>query len=369
MWVAASTEQLLTPTAVALGKFDGVHLGHQRVIQPILHSAVSDSISSNGRGNGDKLPKYSPDHPSQLLTVPSSPNHTYSTVVTFDPHPQEFFTGQPRALLTPLDEKVEQLRSLGVEQLVLLPFDRELSALSPEDFVKKILVEKLQCQKISVGEDFCFGKKRMGNAKDLQIIAAQYNIPVTIVPIQTDTQTDTVNFPNNTDNIPNDFTEDGRISTSSIRQSLELGDMTRATRLLGRPYSLTGVVITGQKLGRTIGFPTANLQLPKDKFLPRLGVYAVRVLIHSETPDTAPVEKLGVKLGVMNIGNRPTINGTYSTIEVHLFDWSGDLYGKTLVVELVKFLRPEQKFADLEALKTQIQLDCTIAKEILNRTY
>lgn len=357
VWVAASGEQLLKPTAVALGKFDGVHLGHQRVIQPILHSAEG----KDGREIGDKLPKHSPDHPSQSSTIQLSPNHTYSTVVTFNPHPQEFFTGQPRTLLTPLDEKVEQLGKLGVEQLVLLPFDRELSALSPEDFVKKILVQKLQCQKISVGEDFCFGKKRMGNAKDLQIIAAQYNIPVTIVPIETDT----VNFSNNTDNIPNDFTEDSRISTSSIRQSLEVGDMTRATRLLGRPYSLTGQVVTGQKLGRTIGFPTANLQLPKDKFLPRLGVYAVRVFIHSETPDIAPLEKLGV----MNIGNRPTVNGTYSTVEVHLFDWSGDLYGNTLMVELVKFLRPEQKFADIEALKNQIQIDCTIAKEILNRTY
>ncbi len=130
IWVAASTDQILTPTAVALGKFDGVHLGHQRVIEPVRNSYTQDNVKS-----------------------------IYSTVVTFDPHPEEFFSGQPRSLLTPLVEKIECLQGLGIDQLVLLPFDRELSALSPRDFLEKILVQKLQCQKISVGEDFCFGQK------------------------------------------------------------------------------------------------------------------------------------------------------------------------------------------------------------------
>jgi len=284
----------------------------------------------------------------------------YSTVVTFHPHPQEFFTGQPRALLTPLDEKVQQLRSLGVEQLVLLPFDKELSALSPQDFVAKILVQQLQCQQISVGEDFCFGKKRMGTAKDLQILAAKYHIPVTIIPIQTDTD----DLPKNS-RCPETPLEDGRISTSLIRQTLETGDIQRANRLLGRPYTLTGVVIQGQHLGRTIGFPTANLQIPKDKFLPLQGVYAVRVNILNETPDASPTHNLGV----MNIGNRPTVNGTNSSVEVHLLDWSGDLYGKQLIVQLVKFLRTEQKFPSLEALKSQIQLDCTVAQKMLTSEF
>jgi riboflavin kinase/FMN adenylyltransferase len=318
--VASSTEELLTPTAVALGKFDGVHLGHQRVIQPVLQSAWGEE----------------------------NPVRPYSTVVTFDPHPQEFFTGLPRDLLTPLDEKVAQLRSLGVEQLVLLPFDRELSALSPEEFVDKILVQQLQCQQISVGQDFCFGKKRMGTAQDLQALAAKYNIPVTIVPIKTDT-----------DILP--ATDDARISTSLIRESLEVGDIPKANRLLGRPYTLIGEVVTGQKLGRTIGFPTANIQLPKYKFLPRHGVYAIEAIIH-ETPDKSPTQHFGV----MNIGNRPTVNGIDTCVEVHLLNWSGDLYGKNLPVQLVKFLRPEQKFPSLEALKNQIQLDCTAAQEIFS---
>lgn len=341
VWVASSSEELLTPTAVALGKFDGVHLGHQRVIQPVLHAGSHLSGASSPQSNEN-----------QQLT---NREYTYSTVVTFDPHPHEFFTGQPRTLLTPLDEKVQQLRSLGVEQLVLLSFDKELSALTPEEFVEKILVQQLRCRRISIGQDFCFGEKRSGTAKDLQLIAAKYNIPVAIVPLQTYTG----NSPIESSCVNTPPPQDARISTSLIRQTLEYGDIENANLLLGRPYTLLGEVVQGQQLGRTIGFPTANLQLPKEKFLPRQGVYAVRVFTLSETSDVE-------SLGVMNIGNRPTVNGTYSSAEVHLFDWSGDLYGKKLVVQLVKFLRPEQKFPSLEALKTQIQLDCVVAREVLS---
>lgn len=343
MRVAFSSVGLLTPTAVALGKFDGVHLGHQRVIQPVLHAGGHLSVASSPHSKENQL---------------TNQEYTYSTVVTFDPHPQEFFTGQPRTLLTPLDEKVQQLRSLGVEQLVLLPFDKELSALTPEEFVEKILVQQLRCQRISIGQDFCFGEKRSGTAQDLQLLAAKHNIPVTIVPLQTYTGDSSTQ----TSCVSTTPTQDARISTSLIRQNLEQGDIENANLLLGRPYALLGDVVQGQQLGRTIGFPTANLQLPKEKFLPRQGVYAVRVFTLNETSDTVPSENLGV----MNIGNRPTVNGTYSSAEVHLFDWSGDLYGKKLVVQLVKFLRPEQKFPSLEALKTQIQLDCVVAREVLS---
>ncbi|MEH2149589.1 bifunctional riboflavin kinase/FAD synthetase [Nostoc sp.] len=340
VWVASSSEGLLTPTAVALGKFDGVHLGHQRVIQPVLHPGSDLSVASSPQSKENQL---------------TNQEYIYSTVVTFDPHPQEFFTGQPRTLLTPLDEKVQQLRSLGVEQLVLLPFDKELSALTPEEFVEKILVQQLRCQRISIGEDFCFGEKRSGTAKDLQLLAAKHNIPVTIVPLQTYTG----DSPTQSNCVSTTPTQDARISTSLIRQTLEHGDIENANLLLGRPYSLLGDVVQGQQLGRTIGFPTANLQLPKEKFLPRQGVYAVRVFTLGETSDAE-------NLGVMNIGNRPTVNGTSSSVEVHLFDWSGDLYSKKLAVQLVKFLRPEQKFPSLEALKTQIKLDCVAAREVLS---
>ncbi|GAB1540446.1 bifunctional riboflavin kinase/FAD synthetase [Scytonema sp. NUACC21] len=320
------TELALTPTCVALGKFDGVHRGHQRVIQPIL----PDFTASSG---------------------------THSTVVTFNPHPQEFFTGHKRTWLTPLDEKIYQLRSLGVEQLVLLPFDKELSALTPEQFVEKILVQQLQAKQISVGQDFCFGSNRSGTAKHLQVLAAKYNIPVTIVPLETCAS----DLSEGNTDAGESSIHQTRISTSLIRQLLQNGNIQEANKLLGRPYTLIGTVIQGQQLGRTIGFPTANLELPKDKFLPCCGVYAVRIFTVGETLDSLE----DPCLGVMNIGNRPTVNGTYQSVEVHLLDWSGNLYGKKLAVQLEQFLRPEEKFPSLEALKKQIQQDCIAAKAFL----
>lgn len=273
------------------------------------------------------------------IAAETSPEPIYPTVVTFNPHPQEFFSGQPRALLTPLNEKVLQLKAMGIRQLVLLPFDRELADLSPEAFVKEVLVQQLQAQAISVGVDFRFGRKRAGTAADLQAIAASYGIGVNTVPLCT--------------------CADERISSSNIREALQTGNLKRANRLLGRSYTLVGQVVSGQQLGRTIGFPTANLQLPSEKFLPQHGVYAVQV--HSPSPSSLH----GPLLGVMNIGQRPTVNGITRTVEIHLLDWDGDLYGQTLIVSLEHFLRPEQKFASLEALKTQIQTDCLTARSLL----
>lgn len=303
MWVTSSLATVKTPTIAALGNFDGVHRGHRQVIEPIVLSA-----------GGQLVP----------------------TVVTFHPHPQEFFSGQHRTLLTPLPEKVSCLRAIGVEQLVLLPFDRELASLAPQQFVETILVKQLQVRQVRVGQDFCFGYKRSGNSTDLQAIAAQFGISVEIVPLYTE--------------------NDQRVSSSAIRQALEAGEMAAATRLLGRPYKLLGEVVSGQQLGRTIGFPTANLAVPVEKFLPRSGVYGVWV----EGADITPLP------GVMNLGMRPTVNGLAQTIEVHVLDWSGDLYGKSLTVCLEKFLRPEQKFDSLDALKRQIQRDAEQARSLLS---
>ena len=318
VWVTSSTELIKTPTAVALGKFDGVHRGHQRVIQPILHK-------------------------------PADAEHIYPTVITFEPHPQEFFTGKSRRLLTPVDEKVRHLELLGVKQLVLIPFNKELAALTPEQFVEQIIVEKLQASRISVGQDFCFGSNRSGTAMDLQVLVAKYGIPVTIVPLET-----------HEDDLPVQQ-EETRISTSKIRQMLETGDVEKANLMLGRAYTLIGTVVKGQQLGRTIGFSTANLQLPEDKFLPRQGVYAVRV---------SDIDRDDINLnnhcGVMNIGDRPTVNGTHLTVEVHLLDFAEDLYGKKLQIQLEKFIRQQQKFPSLEALKAQIQLDCTTARKFFS---
>lgn len=314
MQVTSSLTNVLTPTAIALGNFDGIHQGHQQVIRPILTSS-----HSNGQT-------------------------PYKTVVTFHPHPQEFFSGQPRRLLTPLNEKVSQLALMGVDQLVLLPFDRELVSLSPEQFVEKILINGLQAKRISVGLDFCFGKGRMGTAEDLQAIATRHGIEVEIAPLKRLDET--------------------RISSSAIRQALQEGNISYANYLLGRPYTLIGRVIQGQQLGRKLGFPTANLQLPEEKFLPRNGVYAVRVQFCDMAGNvldcsTSPLH------GVMNIGDRPTVNGLSLTVEAHLFDWAGNLYDKVLSVSLEHFIRPEQKFASLDELKSQIEKDCKTAQSLL----
>jgi riboflavin kinase / FMN adenylyltransferase len=303
MWLTSDLEKILTPTAVALGNFDGVHDGHKQVVKPVLNL----------------------------------PTGVYPTVVTFNPHPREFFSGKPRQLLTPIAEKVHQLSLLGVRQLVLLPFDRELAMLTPEDFVNKILIEHLQAQTISVGEDFCFGRNRSGTAEDLRAIASIYNISVNIVPLHK--------------------SSGERISSSRIRTALQQGDLDTVNRLLGRNYTLTGMVIQGQQLGRTIGFPTANLDLDPNKILPQKGVYAVYIHIGEQEPMKVA--------GVMNIGTRPTVKGKNLSVEVHLFNWNHDLYGQTLTVSLEKFLRPEKKFDSIKELKVQIQIDCENAEKYL----
>ncbi len=314
MWVTSSPATVLTPTAVAQGNFDGVHQGHRQVIQPVLAA----------RSDREK--------------------RSYATVVTFQPHPQEFFTGQTRTLLTTLLEKAAQLSAIGVEQLVLLPFDQELANLSPQQFVEQVLVQQLRAAIVSVGFDFCFGRQRTGTAEALQAIAARYDITVMIAPSK---------------NLGNE-----RISSSAIRCALEQGDLMLANQLLGYPYRLVGKVVQGQQLGRTIGFPTANLELPSEKFLPCVGAYAVRVHVcdREREVDLGATPSLA---GVMNIGYRPTVNGATQTVEVHLLDWSADLYGQTLIVSLEKFLRLEQKFASLDDLKAQIQADGDNARVFL----
>jgi riboflavin kinase/FMN adenylyltransferase len=305
MWVASSLNDVLRPSAIALGNFDGVHLGHQRVLEPIL--------SCGGESEGDR---------------------TYLSAVTFTPHPREFFSGQSWQLLTPLGEKVEQLKQLGIEQLVLLPFDRELAALSPQQFVEEILVKQLQARRISIGEDFRFGHRRVGTAEDLQTLAAKFGVAVTVCRLRTADGSDV------------------RISSSLIREALANGDISQANRMLGRTYSLSGKVVQGQQLGGKLGFPTANLAILSEKLLPRKGVYGVRVAV-------AGAESKGV----MNIGDRPTVGGNKLTVEVHLLDWSGDLYEQQLTASIEEFLRPEQKFPSLEALKAQITADCEFCRK------
>ena len=322
MQVIFDLTTIKTPTAIALGNFDGIHRGHHLVIASAL--AKSDP-------------------------------HAHSTLVTFHPHPRQFFSGAAHNLLTPLPEKIAYLESLGLEQIVLFPFNHKLAALTPAEFVAEILVKQLQAIQVSVGANFHFGCDRSGNAQDLERLANHHSIHTKIIPLQNLTIPPDLE-PNLSSSHPNH--EYPRISSSSIRHHLALGQIRTANLLLGRAYSLQGNVIKGKQIGRTIGFPTANLDISPDKFLPKYGVYAVVVLLGEQRLP-----------GVMNVGLRPTIKPDGSeekipSVEVHLLDWQGDLYGATLTIELIEFLRPEQKFPDLDALKSQITKDAEAARAI-----
>ncbi|WP_035991190.1 bifunctional riboflavin kinase/FAD synthetase [Leptolyngbya sp. KIOST-1] len=351
MWITSSLTTAITPTAVALGNFDGVHLGHQAVIgaiAPVVEPSVQPSSSDSNRsqatlqGLSTRQRGLNPSGGAEIARPPAGAAVTpMPTVMTFFPHPQEFFSGQARPLLTPLPEKAAQIARLGIGQLVLLPFDQALASLSPQEFVESLLIEQLRVTSISVGKDFCFGRRRQGTVDDLKTLAARYGVAVHVAPL-TCWGTD-------------------RISSSQIRQALSTADLKTVRALLGRPYSLVGRVVQGEQLGRTLGFPTANLLLPADKFLPQTGVYSVWVQGANQTPyDLVP--------GVMNLGMRPTVKGVALTTEVHLLNWAGNLYGKTLEVHLQSFLRPEQRFESLDALKSQIQQDCQQALGELARS-
>ena len=331
-----------------------MHLGHQTVIRPIV-AAAAEAIPvsttpgatpltfSSLRGYSDRCPSLLEPCDFQAAAPPAEPPlgapSPIPTVVTFYPHPQEFFTGKVRPWLTPLAEKAALMKQLGVRQLLLLPFNAELASLPPKVFVEKVLLERLQARHISVGSDFRFGHKRAGTVTLLERLATQHGTHVTVVDLAQ--------------------SAGDRISSSRIRQALCTGDIDPVQQLMGRPYRLIGQVVKGQQLGRTLGFPTANLRLPPEKFLPRTGVYSVLVY---DVPGAAPGQGLP---GVMNLGMRPTVDGQHQTIEVHLLGWQVDLYDHTLTVALKGFLRPEQRFESLDRLKAQIQADCEAAAAVL----
>jgi len=293
-------ERAATPTLLAIGNFDGVHRGHQQVLQPILQGTAG-----------------------------------IKTVLTFDPHPRQVFSRQPYPLLTPLAEKIQILTRLGIEQVVVLPFTPELAQATASQFLQQVLQQRLQPLGVSVGWDFCFGSQRSGNAQVLRAWGQEQGIPIHVVP---------------------EMTWHGhQLRSSRIRHALAEGNVQHGADLLGRAYTLVGTVVAGSQRGRQLGFPTANLELPPEKFLPRDGVYAGWVT-GLGSPQAA----------VLNIGVRPTVELQGSrTVEVHLLDWQGSLYGQTLEVSLEAFLRPEQRFPSLHALQKQLHHDCELARRLL----
>ncbi len=296
----------------AIGNFDGVHRGHRAVI------AHAGAISG--------------DYGAPLA------------VVAFEPHPRQFFAPHsPPFRLTSLETKARLLSALGVDVLFALPFDAEMAAMSPQSFILDVLVAGLGITHAVAGEDFRFGKGRAGDMAMLAYMGEVEGFGVTpVAPVFPGADPKDRGYPG------------GQISSSSIRAALTEGRPMDAARLLGRPWAIEGRVVGGDRRGRTIGFPTANVSL--DQLIePALGVYAVLVEVFDG-------DHQGVYEGVANLGRRPTFGHSDVVLEAHLFDFEGDLYDCRISVALIAFLRPERKFPGLEALKTQIAVDLDAAR-------
>ncbi|WP_269613578.1 bifunctional riboflavin kinase/FAD synthetase [Prochlorococcus marinus] len=297
-------ENAKLPTALALGSFDGLHLGHKKVIKAILKEPIG---------------------------VP--------TVVSFWPHPREVLFGESRLRLDLPNEKTFLLEPLGIEQLVLVPFNKTLASKSAETFIDEILVKTLHAKHIAVGENFRFGRNREGDISTLKKIGASLGIKISIIPILEDNH--------------------GRLSSSRVRKALNDGDLKHAQYLLKRPYTFRGTVEKGRGLGKKIGWATANLKIDGRKFLPSIGVYAAWAYIGNKN------ERFSA---VMNMGPQPTIDpNSSSAVEVHLLDKEINLLGHELIIEPVHRIRLQKKFKNIEELSKQISLDAIFAKEILTK--
>lgn len=286
--------QLDRPSAVAIGKFDGVHRGHQSLLRHVLEQ----------REKG-----------------------LQAVVFTFDPSPAALFSGESLPELTTKREKRTLFRELGIDVLIEFPLNFTTAAMEPETFVEKILAERMKTAYIAAGEDLSFGNKGKGDAALLQKMAGKFGYRTEI--------------------IEKVCLEGVEISSSYVREVIRAGDMERAERLIGEAYSVSGIVAHGKKLGRRLGMPTVNLLPEREKLLPPYGVYFSEVSVGER-----------VYKGITNIGCKPTVNDEKQTgVETYLYDFAQDIYGREITVRLFSFLRPERKFASVEELKKQMAAD------------
>ena len=284
------------PTVLTIGTFDGVHLGHQKIVERVVTTARQEGL--------------------------------LATVFTFFPHPRMVVQhDKGLKLIHTLEEKKQLLQQLGVDLLVVQPFNEAFAQLTAEEFVSTILVQRLNVKKVIIGYDHRFGRNRTANIDDMRLFGEKYGFAVEEISVQ---EVDEVS-----------------VSSTKIREALNKGDVTTAAHYLGTPYSLTGRVVHGLKLGRTLGYPTANLQVESPyKLIPKIGVYAVYSIIG------------GKKVyGMLSIGKNPTIEGKGESIEVYFFDFHADLYGQEIRLYFIDFIRDEVKFDSLEALKEQLKKD------------
>lgn len=297
-------------TVLTLGTFDGVHIGHRKILEKVTQN--TDPEASGG--------KYE------------------SLVLTFFPHPRMILQGQSDVkLLNTISEKIELLEKIGIQNLVIHPFDESFSRLTAEEFVKNVLVDRFHIQKIIIGHDHRFGRNRTANIDDLITFGKQYNFEVEQISVQE--------------------IKDVSISSTKIRKALTEGNMALANDYLGYDYFLTGTILKGKQLGRTIGFPTANLHIEEDyKLIPRNGAYVVKSIFDQKTV-----------FGMMNIGYNPTLGEGNLSIEIHYFDFDADLYNQKITVSLLEYLRPEKKFDSVTFLQEQLTKDVDSARDYLNK--
>jgi len=298
---------------VSVGVYDGVHLGHVKILAAALEQAARLQGASSGR----------------------------CVVVSFDPHPDLVLSRPFRAPapLTPLPERRARIAALGIRELEVIPFTRELAALEPEVFVERYLVRPHHLHTLVVGEGFALGRGRSGDVERLRGIGKEGGFGVIAVPLLE--------------------LEGGPVSSTRIRVLLAEGRVAEAARLLGRHYDLAGLVVSGEGVGRMLGYPTANLRLHEEKLVPRDGVYAA----------WARIEARGERLqAAMSIGVRPTFDGQVRALEAHLLDWAGDLRGRELEVELVDWVRPQERFETHAALVAAMERDLAQVRRRLAAT-
>ena len=281
---------------VTIGTFDGVHLGHQQILKQLIDTSQQSKLKS--------------------------------VLLTFFPHPRMVL--QPDIsmhLIQTIEEREKALRKTGLDYLVIHPFSEKFSRLSADDYVKQVLVDKLNVRKVVVGYDHRFGRNRTASLEDMYNYADIYDFEVIEIDAKKIKST--------------------AVSSTKIRKAIDQGDIALANSYLGDPFKLEGVVVHGDKRGRELSYPTANIELQnKHKIIPKQGVYLIQSDIDNQ-----------VVYGMMNIGTKPTFDTTNPSIEVHFFDWNGDLYDQTLQVKLLKWIRDEQKFDSVEELQAQIHAD------------
>ncbi|MGN6312555.1 MAG: bifunctional riboflavin kinase/FAD synthetase [Rhodanobacteraceae bacterium] len=290
-------------SVLAVGAFDGLHRGHVALLHRVRERAQARGL------------------------IPA--------VVSFEPLPRAFFSRAPLPRLSSLHEKLFGFRDTGIELVLLLRFNAALAAMSAEDFVREVLVERMNAREVWVGADFRFGHRRAGDAALLQTLGAQYGFEVHALEAV-------------------EAEEGGRVSATRIRDLLAIGEFAQAARLLGRPFTIGGRVVHGNRVGHELGYPTANIRLG-GRVSPVQGIFAVRVMGIDAKPWA----------GVASLGVRPMFDGNEPLLETHLFDFEGDLYGRRIEVEFVAKLRDEEKFADLDALRAQMDKDAMQARRIL----